>query len=139
LQSAALPSPRLRWGGLGGWGDFAKIHSVADDFNHALDIPEHLVIPEAKHAVAVRLKIPCQLLIGRAVGMLAAIDLDDNPRLVTGKVREIRTNRRLPAKVGPAWRNPAQILPKLFFGIGRIATKSARTRYTFVDPPRRPI
>src|SRR5436309_6534341 len=99
--AAGSPLPPLAVGRDRGWGAFARGHGLKYYFNHPFDIFEHVVIPEAKHAVAVGLQIAGAPLIARAVGVLAAIDFDDDPGLVAGEVREERTDRGLPAKVRP--------------------------------------
>jgi hypothetical protein len=132
--AGCTPLPPLAVGRGRGWGALAKVHGVADNLNHAFDVSEHIIVPEAKHAVAVGLEVPCPSLIACAVGMLAAIDFDDDPRPVKCKVREIRTNRRLPAKVRALRRKLPKILP--FFSIGRVVTKFARARYAVIDWPR---
>jgi len=52
--------------------------------------------------------------------MLTAIDLDDNPELVTGEVGEVRTDCRLASKAMLLeWRLP-RMLPELLFGFSRV-------------------
>jgi hypothetical protein len=57
--------------------------------------------------------------------MLAAVNLDHNPELMTGKVGEVRTDRRLTAKVVPLERRLPQVLPELPFGFGRVTAQRA--------------
>jgi len=52
--------------------------------------------------------------------MLTAIDLDDNPGLMTSEVGEVRTNRRLASKAMLLERRLPQMLPELLFGFGRV-------------------
>jgi hypothetical protein len=120
-------------------GAFAKIHHIQDGLNHALDICKHIVVPKSQHAVAVRFEIACPLFIDHAVGMLAAVNLNDDPILMAGKIREIGSYRCLPAKVGSVLRNLTEISPKFFLGFCRVATKPAGARYALVDLPRRTI
>jgi hypothetical protein len=58
--------------------------------------------------------------------MLPAIELNHYPTLVAGEVGEVRTDRRLTAKVLLFERRLPQALPQLLFGFGRVATQGAR-------------
>jgi hypothetical protein len=65
--------------------------------------------------------------------MLTAIDLDDNPELVTSEVGEVRTDCRLASKAMPLeWRLP-QMLPELLFGFSRVTTQRSRAGNAVVD------
>jgi hypothetical protein len=65
--------------------------------------------------------------------MLAAIDLDDDPRLMTGEVGEVRTDRCLAPKVALLERRLPQMLPEPLFGFGRVTTQRASARHAVVD------
>jgi len=58
--------------------------------------------------------------------MLPAIEFNDESKLMTGEISEVRTDRRLTAKVMLLERRLAQLLPELLFSCGRVATKGAR-------------
>ena len=65
--------------------------------------------------------------------MLTAIDLDDDPELMTGEVGEVRTDRRLASKAMLLeWRLP-QMLPELLFGFSRVTTQRASAGNAVVD------
>jgi hypothetical protein len=49
--------------------------------------------------------------------MLATIDLNDQPFVVTGKVDKIRADRRLPAKMRSHHRHASQMPPQFSLGI----------------------
>jgi hypothetical protein len=65
--------------------------------------------------------------------MLTAIDLDDNPELMTSEVGEVRTNRRLASKAMLLERRLPQMLPELFFGFSRVTTQRSRAGNAVVD------
>jgi len=65
--------------------------------------------------------------------MLPAIDLDDDPELMTGEVGEVRTDRRLASKAMLLeWRLP-QMLPELLFSFGRVTTQRSCAGNAVVD------
>ena len=92
-----------------------------DGRKHAGYVFKDLVIPESQDTIAVRIEIPSTYAIRRADGVLAAVYFDDNSQLVTGKVGEVRTDRRLASKVMLLERRLTQVLPELLFGFGRVA------------------
>ena len=65
--------------------------------------------------------------------MLTAIYLDDNFSLMAGEVREVRTDRRLTAKMVLLERRLPQMLPEFLFGFGHITTQRASTRHAGVN------
>jgi hypothetical protein len=64
--------------------------------------------------------------------MLPAVDLDHNPELVTCKVGEVSTDRRLTAEVMLLERRLPQMLPEFFLGFGRVTTQGARAWHATV-------
>ncbi len=100
-----------------------------NDFIDAFDIAEHLIIPEPQHAKILTFQ-PCgsrTVLVG-SVGMLTAIDLDDEPPGEADKVDDIRSNRYLAAKAMAADLFESELRPKASFGLGWIAPQLARAR-----------
>ena len=57
--------------------------------------------------------------------MLTAIEFDGNLQLMAGEVREVRTDRGLTPKVMLLELWLSQMLPQLFFGFGRVATRGS--------------
>src|SRR5436309_16006387 len=55
-NSLFSPPPMRSMAGRGGGGG-AAAHGSGDRLHHALDIPQHIVVPEAQHAIAARLEI----------------------------------------------------------------------------------
>jgi hypothetical protein len=68
-------------------------------------------------------------LIGGTARMLPTIDLDDDPEPMTGKIGEVRTDRRLATKVVLLEWRLAQMLPEFLFGCGGVATQRAGARH----------
>jgi hypothetical protein len=69
---------------------------AGNDFEHALEIAEDLVVPEAKDPVALLGKKGRALRVGIALGrMLTTVELDDQPFLRAAEVDEEWTNRML--------------------------------------------
>jgi hypothetical protein len=52
----------------------------------ALDVFEHLVIPDPDDAIAKCVQLSVALSVGRTIGMLTAIDLDDKPAPATKEI-----------------------------------------------------
>src|SRR5690349_12430697 len=73
-----------------------------DGFENAIDVLRDVIVPEAKHAIAFRLKPARSLLIAfrdRPLGVLRAIDLDDQPCRHAGEVGDVAADRYLPTKM----------------------------------------
>ena len=98
--------------------------------DHHIDFSEHLRIPEAQHAIAVRAQIPVAPLVAdqRAiVRVLPAVELDDKPMAVAAEVDDERPDRNLPAEMRALERQlSTQVPPQLFLRIGRVAPKMGR-------------
>jgi hypothetical protein len=65
--------------------------------------------------------------------MMTTIDFDGNFSLMSGEVREIRTDRRLPSKVMLLEWRLTQTLPELLFGFSRVTTQRASARNALVN------
>jgi hypothetical protein len=71
-------------------------------FHHAVDALQHIIVPEAQDATALRSKISGSLCISGNVLrliVLRAIDLDDEAPFMAGEVREKGTNGGLPPEM----------------------------------------
>jgi hypothetical protein len=66
-----------------------------DGQQHSVHLLQHLIVPEAQHAKAESLESSISDLIVFAVGVLAAIDLNDKEVLQAGEVCDVRANRML--------------------------------------------
>ena len=96
-------------------------------FQHRVGSQQDIVIPESNHAKAVRCKIGGSggISVGR-IGMLPAIDLDDELCFEAAEVAEVGTNRMLAPKLGPGQLATSQAAPKQPFSIGSFSTQPAR-------------
>jgi hypothetical protein len=100
--------------------------SVFDLREHALDIGQHVVIPESQHGVTMLGEDRGPACIScRVGGVLSTIDLDDEFELVASKIGEVRPDANLPAEMcaRPA-KAMAQMPPKALLGLGWILPKS---------------
>ena len=77
----------------------AAAQCFGNDRIHTIGIAEHLVIPEAQESVSFPLDQRRPLGIP-FLAMLPAIDLDDQPRLVTCEVGDETADWHLAAKTG---------------------------------------
>jgi hypothetical protein len=68
-----------------------------DERKHALHIQQNIAVPEMKNEKTLRAKERIPLFIA-AQTVLLAIDFDDERRVMTEKIGNIRSNRRLPPK-----------------------------------------
>jgi hypothetical protein len=119
-----------------GWGvGFAFAQRRQDNFQHALDVLQHIVVPEAKDAIAMRTKVSGSLRITDNVIrliMLPAIDLDDQASLMAGEVCKVRTDSGLPPEMGSLnWQAP-QMPPKFAFRFDHVAAQSTSARDAWV-------
>jgi hypothetical protein len=67
----------------------------AEKVSNALDITEHVIIPETKHPIAIGGEPRIAPLVVAAIGMLATIDLDDELQFVGENVSEVCSDRDL--------------------------------------------
>ena len=78
------------------------MHRCQDRFHHAIDVLQHIIVPEAQDATALRSKISGSLCISGNVLrliVLRAIDLDDEAPFMAGEVSEEGTNGGLSPEV----------------------------------------
>ncbi len=66
-----------------------------DCIPNAFDIFQHFVVPETEDPVTVINEPLIADSVASVIGMLATIDLDDEPFLSTDKIYDIRTDRLL--------------------------------------------
>src|SRR6266568_1196761 len=114
-----------------GWG--APAHDGGDRLHHALDIAQHVIVPETQHAIATRFKIGSTSRIARhphRFVALSTVDLDHKSGGVAGEVSKIRTDGRLTAKVRANDRQMTQVPPQHALGIGRNVTHRAGAWHT---------
>src|SRR5690606_13488359 len=118
------PSPeRGRASGLvAGEGDL-----FGDADKDAVGILQHIVVPEADHAIAMRLDLAGADIVGRTVGMLAAIDLDRQLQSAAGEVGDGVSDLVLTSELNTHLAC-AQVRPKAPFGVGHLPPQPLRNR-----------
>lgn len=91
------------------------------DFLDAFNILENLVIPEPKYSEPLRFQPlgPPRVVLD-LLGMLPAIQLDNEPRFKTGKVDDIFSKRGLLAKPEPIDPLAPQPFPQTLFRLGAV-------------------
>jgi hypothetical protein len=85
--------------------------SVEDRFQHRGPISQNVGIPEAKDPIALRLKPAVAHFILLRIGVLPAIEFNDQPALKTDEIDYVSSNRRLPAKTEPVKPMSAKRVP----------------------------
>jgi hypothetical protein len=100
---------------------------LVDCVKHFLHIREHLIVPESKHAVSVRIqKRSANFIFLRKLGVLSAIQFDNEASFDRAEVGEVRTNRMLTAELGVAHPAAAQMSPQDSFRVGLFAPQPPR-------------
>ena len=89
--------------------------SCKDCVPNAFDIAQHLV-PETQNAITMVGEPSITHDVASAIGVLAGIDLDDEPFLSTNKIDDITPNWLLTHKFESAERPRTEVSPKLLFG-----------------------
>ena len=99
-----------------------------DLVQHAFEISEHIIIPEAQNAVAGGFDLALTQCIGLLLPiMLSAIEFDDDLRLAAGEIDNERADEGLPPKMRTGQRNVmAKPLPEHALGIGGLRPHSLR-------------
>ncbi len=86
---------------------------VVDRCQNAIEILQDIIVPEAKHPIALLLKILAPDNVSLGVWrkhVLASVNLDNDPCIVAGEIREERADRSLPAEVR-VWKRPPESGP----------------------------
>jgi hypothetical protein len=98
-------------------GEGSAAQRSIDHRPNAIRVAKHLVIPEAKDAIALFLDHLRTYLVDR-FNVLTAVDFDDQFRAMTGEIRDEVPDRNLPAEVVLA-EGFAQQAPKLSLRLGQ--------------------
>ena len=99
----------------------------SDRLEHPLRIGEHVVVPEAKDAVAVFLDDRGSGGVASGV-VLPAVQLDRQPGRAAGEIRHIIVDLELADELLTFEPAAAKVMPEALFGVGLVAAKSARDR-----------
>ena len=106
-------------GGDGGYfrsGREAFGQGVEDGFGDALRVFGHFVVPEGDHAPASAFESAGAILVGDGIDMLAAVELNDQPRLAAGEIGDVGADDELAGEAGAIGRKYA--LERAFGGGG---------------------
>jgi len=97
-----------------------SLNSVEDAFG----VREDVVVPEPDHAIPMLPQPGGAFLIGAyLLGMLAAVELDDQQRFHSREIRNVGPDRHLAAKLDTVELSIAEMLPKLLFRFRRLLTQ----------------
>src|SRR5207244_3428050 len=102
-----------------------RAQRIDDHHQHALEIRMHVIVPKPQYAKLVVGKPPIATPILGRLGMLTAIYLDHQARLVTEEVGDIRPDRNLAPELRAGQSAAAQSVPNFAFGIGQPGAKNA--------------
>src|SRR5437879_3115747 len=94
-----------------------SIERGVNTLENSIDIQTDVVIPEAQHTIAFLLQPARPRLITRLSvlrSMLRSIDFNNKACRHTGKIRNIGTDRNLPAKMTALHRQPSKMAPQSF-------------------------
>lgn len=108
-------------------GEGSFLNRRFDNLQNAVEVFEHLMVPEADKSESLCLQP------GGARGIsfecvLSAVQLDNQPRLGAQEIRDIAAERNLTAKLRPGQLPVAQGLPEPGFGIGLVAAQGSGAR-----------
>ena len=94
--------------------------SIRYRLKHTLGIFVQLVVPYAKDGPAFLPKRLVPRLVAQRVGMLTAVEFNNQPGLSAGEVRDVGSDRQLAREL---WPQPGQHAPKLALMPGRIVAQ----------------
>ena len=102
---------------------------MADHIDNALQILEHITIPKSQDTKSFCIEKPRSLAVAYKFSrriMLTAIEFDNEPAFVTGKIGDESSYRHLSTEM-PAFRlEHTQLIPELLLCIGYIAAQMTR-------------
>ncbi len=97
------------------------LKEALNDVEDAFGIGKDVVVPEPDHAIPMLPQPRSAVLIGaRLIGVLAAVELNDQQRFHSSEIRDVRPDRHLAAKLDAVELSIAEMLPKLLFRFSRL-------------------
>jgi hypothetical protein len=93
---------------------------------HAGHVDQHIVVPEAQDAVIMLSEPFVANYISQTIGMLSAVDLNNQTRLAADEIDSVGSDWLLPDKLMSAEPTRSQSVPKCVFGTSRISTQPPR-------------
>ena len=102
-----------------------------DRLNNAIDIAQHVIIPEPQNEITVGFKISRALRIfGTPLGVLSTINLNYQTSGLTAEIHDVRFDWHLPPEFQPIEPAVAQLEPQRTLGVGLIAPQFPSGWYT---------
>jgi hypothetical protein len=95
-------------------------------WNRTTGVLQHVIIPELQHAKPLIFEPSGPLLVGHTIGMLAAINLDNEMFLEADKIDDVFSDRRLALELRASKAMRAEKIPKPALGIRHITAKRFR-------------
>jgi hypothetical protein len=93
---------------------------------HILCTQQHVIVPEAQHAIALSLQyLGTMLVVRERIEMLPAIQLDHQSRRHADEINDVASQQVLPPELVPGQLLPAQEVPQAPLGIGAVAVQVA--------------
>ena len=118
------PTPSLEGRGFSAIaGDF---QFFKDSQQHAIGVLQHVVVPEADHAVAVGFDHAGSRFVDRTFIVLPAIKLNCDPGRATGEIDHEIADRKLSCELHSTQLAGAQVRPQAPFRVGHIPPQFAR-------------
>jgi hypothetical protein len=100
---------------------------LVDCVKYFVHIGKHLIVPESKHSIVARLqKRSANFILLRKLGVLGAIEFDDEASFDRAEVSEVRTNRMLRPEFCVTHPTAAQMPPQQSFSVGFFSPQPPR-------------
>ena len=99
---------------------------LIDFTKHLISVRKHLIVPESKHSIAARIqeRRP-KCIFARLIGVLAAIEFDNQAPFDRTEVGEVGTDRMLTPEFDLSHPAAAQVAPEDSLGVGLFAAQTA--------------
>jgi hypothetical protein len=94
-----------------------------DHLEHARAIAQHVMIPEAQNAITFRYEPTIALNVACILSVLATIDLDDQPLLLTNEVDNVAADWHLPPEAQSVEAMCPQHEPEASLGVRHVAAQ----------------
>jgi hypothetical protein len=116
---------------------FGSLQRLIDSCEYDIGPSQHVVVPEAQHPKAARSEkhVSTDIVVG-LLGMLAAVQLDDEKSFETREIADVRAHRVLPTKFEACQLTSAHTLPKHALRTSRVLAEGARKSKHAATEPR---
>ena len=110
-----------------------------DALQHSIDIRQNLIIPKSKDQKTgiIQNSGPTRFTLD-VLGVLTAVNLNNQLRFLTEKIRDKSSDRDLSAKLQAAKTPATNMEPKFQFGIRLVAPKLSRSQHSAHQPTSTP-